>query len=126
MVWEDPAPTSTIQASSHHSQADFNIYEGMKVKGEAKYVFKKGYLAIADGALQQNLPKGKPIKEKHPNINKYKKLYFGLPGNTQYTKENTLFFPFQPPLRRRWRYFVPADFACVKTILLDIPMYFDL
>jgi len=34
------------------------------VKGEAKYVFKKGYLAIADGALQQNLPKGKLLRRK--------------------------------------------------------------
>lgn len=61
VVW-NPAATSTIQASNHHSQADFNIYEGMRVYGEAKYVFKKGYLAIADGTLQHTLPKGELLR----------------------------------------------------------------
>ncbi len=63
VIW-NPAPTSTIQASSHHSQADFNIYEGMKVKGGANFVICHGRVAFANGIEQPELPKGNLLRRK--------------------------------------------------------------
>ena len=63
VIW-NPAPTSTIQASNHHSQADFNIYEGMKVKGGANFVICHGRVAFANGIEQPELPKGNLLRRK--------------------------------------------------------------
>ncbi len=56
VVW-DPEGTKTISASTHHQKVDFNIFEGMKVKGipshtvsAGKVVYRNGELAVERGA----------------------------------------------------------------------------
>ncbi|MEQ9814506.1 MAG: dihydropyrimidinase [Azospirillaceae bacterium] len=55
-VW-DPAATRTISAQSHHMNVDFNVFEGLAVKGsnavtisDGKVVFKDGELRVERGA----------------------------------------------------------------------------
>ncbi len=57
VVW-DPNVTSIISAKSHHSNADISIYEGIKVTGMVRHLFKSGYFAIENGKMSTNLPKG--------------------------------------------------------------------
>ena len=56
VVW-DPEGTRTISAKTHHQKVDFNIFEGMKVKGiashtisQGKVVWDKGQLKVEKGA----------------------------------------------------------------------------
>ena len=56
VVW-DPEGTRTISAETHHQNIDFNIYEGMEVKGvpavtlsQGKVVWKDGQLNVERGA----------------------------------------------------------------------------
>jgi dihydropyrimidinase len=47
VVW-DPNQTRTISAKTHHMNVDNSVFEGMTVKGRARYVFSRG-LKVADG-----------------------------------------------------------------------------
>lgn len=47
-VW-DPSVDWTISASNQHQNVDYTPYEGLQVKGRAKYVFVGGTLAAKDG-----------------------------------------------------------------------------
>ena len=56
VVW-DPEGTRTISAKTHHQKVDFNIFEGMTVKGvpshtisQGKVVWEKGQLNVVKGA----------------------------------------------------------------------------
>ena len=51
VVW-DPAATKTISAKTHHQNVDFNIFEGMTVKGCASHTISNGKVVYADGALK--------------------------------------------------------------------------
>jgi dihydropyrimidinase len=51
VVW-DPAATKTISAKSHHQNIDFNIFEGMTVKGCASHTVSAGKVVYADGDLR--------------------------------------------------------------------------
>jgi dihydropyrimidinase len=46
-VW-DPERLHTISASTHHMRSDYNVYEGMTVKGKPIKVYQRGRL-IVDG-----------------------------------------------------------------------------
>ena len=46
VVW-DPAATKTISAKTHHQNVDFNIFEGMTVKGGASHTVSGGKLVYA-------------------------------------------------------------------------------
>lgn len=48
LVW-DPNQLHTISASTHHMRCDYNVYEGLKVKGVPQQVFLRGQ-QIVDGA----------------------------------------------------------------------------
>jgi dihydropyrimidinase len=50
VVW-DPEATKTISAKTHHQKVDFNIFEGMTVKGCASHTISRGKLVYADGEL---------------------------------------------------------------------------
>ncbi|MFT7625945.1 MAG: dihydropyrimidinase, partial [Myxococcota bacterium] len=41
VIW-DPDKTRTISAATHHQNIDFNIYEGMEVRGNAVYTLSRG------------------------------------------------------------------------------------
>jgi dihydropyrimidinase len=55
VVW-DPEATKTISAKTHHQKVDFNIFEGMTVKGCASHTISNGNLVYAHGQL--NVEKG--------------------------------------------------------------------
>ena len=48
VIW-DPSKTWTISAKNHHQNVDYTPYEGLEVRGMAKYVFVNGVLAARDG-----------------------------------------------------------------------------
>jgi len=50
VVW-DPEGTRTISARTHHQNVDFNIFEGMTVKGVASHTISQGKVVWADGKL---------------------------------------------------------------------------
>ena len=56
VLW-DPKGTRTISAKTHHQKVDFNIFEGMEVKGantvtisQGKIVYKNGEVRTVKGA----------------------------------------------------------------------------
>ena len=55
VVW-DPEATKTISAKTHHQKVDFNIFEGITVKGCASHTISNGKLVYANGEL--NVEKG--------------------------------------------------------------------
>jgi len=50
VVW-DPAASRTISAKTHHQKVDFNIFEGMTVKGVPSHTISQGRVVWADGKL---------------------------------------------------------------------------
>ncbi len=69
VIW-NPNAESIISAKSHHSNADMSIYEGFIVKGSAQFVITKGMIAIENGKLSAELPKGSLLRrkvQKQPN-----------------------------------------------------------
>ena len=50
VVW-DPAASRTISAKTHHQKVDFNIFEGMTVKGVPSHTISQGKVVWADGKL---------------------------------------------------------------------------
>ena len=50
VVW-DPEGTRTISAKTHHQKIDFNIFEGMTVKGVPSHTISQGKLVWANGKL---------------------------------------------------------------------------
>ena len=50
VVW-DPKGTRTISAKTHHQKVDFNIFEGMMVKGVPSHTISQGRVAWANGKL---------------------------------------------------------------------------
>ncbi len=51
VVW-DPEASKTISAKTHHQKVDYNIFEGMTVKGCASHTISRGKLVYADGKLK--------------------------------------------------------------------------
>ena len=62
----DPEDESVISAQSHHMNVDYNLYEGMKVKGVPQVVIANGQTVIEDGS------------------------YLGTPGDGRFLKRSTL------------------------------------
>jgi dihydropyrimidinase len=50
VVW-DPEATKTISAKTHFQKVDYNIFEGMSVKGCASHTLSQGNIVYADGKL---------------------------------------------------------------------------
>jgi dihydropyrimidinase len=51
IVW-DPEATKTISAGSQQSAIDYNVFEGITVKGLPKYVLSRGEIAVDNGTVQ--------------------------------------------------------------------------
>jgi dihydropyrimidinase len=69
VVW-DPAATRTITAKTHHQNIDFNIFEGMTVRGCASHTLSRGKVVWADGQLDVERGAGRYI-EKPPFASYY-------------------------------------------------------
>jgi dihydropyrimidinase len=50
VVW-DPAKEKTISAASQQSSIDYNVFEGLRVKGLPRFTLTRGQVAIRDGAV---------------------------------------------------------------------------
>ena len=50
VVW-DPEASKTISVKTHHQKIDYNIFEGMTVKGCASNTISRGRVVYADGTL---------------------------------------------------------------------------
>ena len=61
VVW-DPEATKTISAKTHHQNIDFNIFEGMKVKGCASHTISAAKVVYANGELKVERGAGKYIE----------------------------------------------------------------
>jgi dihydropyrimidinase len=61
VVW-DPAATKTISVKTHHQKVDFNVFEGMTVRGVATHTLTRGALAWADGDLRAVRGAGQYLK----------------------------------------------------------------
>lgn len=61
VVW-DPNGTKTISAATHHQNIDFNIFEGMEVKGKPSHTISNGVLKYVDGDLRVEQGIGNYIK----------------------------------------------------------------
>ena len=61
VVW-DPEATKTISAKTHHQNIDFNIFEGMAVKGLASTTVSNGKVVWSNGQLNAVQGAGRYIK----------------------------------------------------------------
>lgn len=58
VIW-NPDSEKTISAATHHQNCDINIYEGLRVKGNADYVIAGGNVIIENGQLSDRHHTGK-------------------------------------------------------------------
>ncbi len=61
VVW-DPEAHKTISAGTHFQKVDFNVFEGMAVKGCAAYTLSQGKVVYANGQLDVRRGAGNYIK----------------------------------------------------------------
>lgn len=61
VVW-DPEATKTISAKTHHQNVDYNIFEGMTVKGVASHTISAGEVVYADGQLDVERGRGNYVE----------------------------------------------------------------
>ena len=72
VVW-DPETTKTISAKTHHQNIDFNIFEGMEVKGCASHTISAAKVVYANGELKVERGAGRYV-DRPP----YSSFYQGL------------------------------------------------
>ena len=72
VVW-DPEKTKTISAKTHHQNIDFNIFEGMEVKGCASHTISTAKVVYANGELKVERGAGRYV-DRPP----YSSFYQGL------------------------------------------------
>ena len=60
VVW-DPEATKTISAKTHKQNVDYNIFEGMTVKGCASHTLSQGKVVYADGKLDTERGAGRYV-----------------------------------------------------------------
>ena len=61
VVW-DPQGTKTLSARTQHSKGDFNIFEGMRVRGIPSHTLSQGHLVYVQGDLRASAGAGRYIK----------------------------------------------------------------
>jgi dihydropyrimidinase len=61
MLW-DPAAEYTISAKTQKMATDYSMFEGWKVKGNARHVFSRGERVVRDGAWIGEVGRGRFVK----------------------------------------------------------------
>ncbi|MDH4108143.1 MAG: dihydropyrimidinase [Gammaproteobacteria bacterium] len=61
VVW-DPEASKTISAKTHFQKIDFNIFEGMAVRGTASHTVSQGKVVYADGKLDVRRGAGRYVE----------------------------------------------------------------
>ncbi len=61
VIW-DPQKEHTISAGTHHMQVDYNLYEGMKIKGNADTVISRGEIIVENGSYTGSIGRGRYLK----------------------------------------------------------------
>lgn len=61
VVW-DPEATRTISVKTHHQNIDFNIFEGMEVRGLNRVTLSRGELVYRDGELRVEKGRGRYVE----------------------------------------------------------------
>ncbi len=61
VIW-DPEKIRTITTQTHHQNVDFNIFEGMEVKGVNTHTINRGDVVYRDGTITAEQGRGKYIK----------------------------------------------------------------
>jgi dihydropyrimidinase len=84
VVW-DPEATKTISAKTHHQNIDFNIFEGMKVKGCASHTISAAKVVYANGELKVERGAGKYIERPA-----YASFYQGLDRQAEINKPKSV------------------------------------
>ena len=84
VIW-DPEATKTISAKTHHQNIDFNIFEGMKVKGCASHTISAAKVVYANGELKVERGAGKYIERPA-----YASFYQGLDVQAEINKPKSV------------------------------------
>lgn len=61
VLW-DPAADFTISAATHNMRVDYSMFEGYKVKGNARQVFSRGELIVEHGKFIGTIGRGNYLK----------------------------------------------------------------
>ena len=61
VIW-DPHAEHTISASTHNMRCDFSMFEGYKVKGNARQVFSRGELIVQHGMFLGSVGRGQYLR----------------------------------------------------------------
>ncbi|MCH8300931.1 MAG: amidohydrolase family protein, partial [Candidatus Marinimicrobia bacterium] len=61
VIW-DPEKEHTISVETHHMNIDYNLYEGMEVKGVPEVVFSSGRIVIENGEFKGKVGAGNFIR----------------------------------------------------------------
>lgn len=62
----DPTATRVMSAAEHHSRADYNLYEGLRVTGCPRIVLSRGHAIFTDGEIQAEPGHGRYLKRSKP------------------------------------------------------------
>ena len=63
VIWDGNKPR-TISAKTHHHAVDFNIFEGMTVRGVAEYTISRGVVVWEKGELKTKKGSGRFVPRK--------------------------------------------------------------
>jgi dihydropyrimidinase len=61
VLW-DPAADYTISANTHHMRVDYSMFEGFKVRGNARDVYSRGELIVSGGEFIGKAGRGKYLR----------------------------------------------------------------
>jgi dihydropyrimidinase len=61
VLW-DPEAEHTISAATHHMRCDYSMFEGFRVKGNAKQVYSRGELVVDGGKFVGKVGRGKYLR----------------------------------------------------------------